>query len=83
MKDVYYSDACRKGGESGMPFIRVGGSGSFENALRKFKKQCEREGILSEIKKREYYDKPSVKKKKKAIAARKKAIKSLKKYTSR
>lgn len=42
-----------------------------------------REGILSEIKKREYYDKPSVKKKKKAIAARKKAIKSLKKYTSR
>ena len=66
-----------------MPFIRVGGSGSFENALRKFKKQCEREGILSEIKKREYYDKPSVKKKKKAIAARKKAIKSLKKYTSR
>ncbi len=66
-----------------MPFVRVGGSGSFENALRKFKKQCEREGILSEIKKREYYDKPSVKKKKKAIAARKKAIKSLKKYTSR
>jgi len=66
-----------------MPFVRVGGSGSFENALRKFKKQCEREGILSEIKKREYYDKPSVKKKKKAIAARKKAIKSLKKYSSR
>ncbi len=33
-----------------MPFVRVGGSGSFENALRKFKKQCEREGILSEIK---------------------------------
>jgi small subunit ribosomal protein S21 len=83
VKDVYYSDVWRKGGEAVMPFVRVGGSGSFENALRKFKKQCEREGILSEIKKREYYDKPSVKKKKKAIAARKKAIKSLKKYTSR
>ncbi len=66
-----------------MPYVRVGGSGSFENALRKFKKQCEREGILQEIKKREHYDKPSVKKKKKAIAARKKALKSLKKYSSR
>jgi small subunit ribosomal protein S21 len=58
-----------------MPVIRVGESESFENALKKFKKQCEREGILSEIKKREHYEKPSVKKKKKAIAARKKAIK--------
>jgi small subunit ribosomal protein S21 len=58
-----------------MPFVRVRESESFENALKKFKKQCEKEGILSEIKKREHYDKPSVKKKKKAIAARKKAIK--------
>lgn len=61
-----------------MPFVRVGENESFENALRKFKKQCEREGILSEIKKREHYDKPSIRKKKKAIAARKKAIKRLK-----
>ncbi|MBI5407916.1 MAG: 30S ribosomal protein S21 [Nitrospirae bacterium] len=59
-----------------MPFVKVGENESFENALRKFKKQCEREGILSEIKKREHYDKPSVKKKKKSIAARKKAIKN-------
>ncbi len=66
-----------------MPFMKVGGSGSFENALRKFKKQCEREGILSEIKKREHYDKPSVKKKKKATAARKKALKKLKISSSR
>lgn len=58
-----------------MPFVKIGENESFENALRKFKKQCEREGILSEIKKREHYDKPSVKKKKKAIAARKKAVK--------
>jgi len=58
-----------------MPFVRVRESESFENALKKFKKQCEKEGILSEIKKREHYEKPSVKKKKKAIAARKKAIK--------
>ena len=49
-----------------MPSVKVRESDSFENALRKFKKQCEREGILSEIKKREHYEKPSVKKKKKA-----------------
>jgi small subunit ribosomal protein S21 len=58
-----------------MPSIRVRESDSFENALKKFKKQCEKEGILSEIKKREHYDKPSVKKKKKALAAQKKAAK--------
>ena len=60
-----------------MPSIRVRETDSFENALRKFKKQCEREGILSEVKKREHYDKPSVKKKKKALAARKKALKKV------
>jgi small subunit ribosomal protein S21 len=61
-----------------MPSVRVRENDSFENALRKFKKQCEREGILSEVKKREHYEKPSVKKKKKAIAARKKALKKVK-----
>jgi small subunit ribosomal protein S21 len=67
-----------------MPVVRVRESEPFENALRKFKKQCEREGILSDVKKREYYDKPSVKKKKKMIAAQKKAAKSRKfKMTSR
>ena len=50
-----------------MPYVKIGDNDSFENALRKFKKQCEREGILSEIKKREHYDKPSVKRKKKSI----------------
>ncbi|MEK6529091.1 MAG: 30S ribosomal protein S21 [Nitrospirota bacterium] len=58
-----------------MPFVRVDSKDSFENALRKFKKKCEKEGILSEIKKREHHEKPSVKKKKKAIAAKKKAVK--------
>jgi small subunit ribosomal protein S21 len=60
-----------------MPYVRVRESESFENALKKFKKQCEKEGILSEIKKREHYEKPSVKKKKKAIAARKKSLKKV------
>lgn len=60
-----------------MPFVRVRETQSFENALKKFKKQCEKEGILSEIKKREHYEKPSVKKKKKALTARKKALKKV------
>ncbi len=60
-----------------MPFVRVRETQSFENALKKFKKQCEKEGILSEIKKREHYEKPSVKKKKKALAARKKVFKKV------
>ncbi len=66
-----------------MSFVRVRENGSFENALRRFKKQCEKEGILSEVKKREHYEKPSVKKKKKAIAARKKAVKRIKMFSSR
>ncbi|MCX7793499.1 MAG: 30S ribosomal protein S21 [Thermodesulfovibrionales bacterium] len=66
-----------------MPSVNVKESESFENALKKFKKQCEREGILSEIKKREHYEKPSVKKKKKALAARKKALKKLKQLAAK
>ncbi len=60
-----------------MPYVRVRESDSFENALKRFKKQCEKEGILSEVKKREHYEKPSVKRKNKAIAARKKSLKKV------
>ena len=58
-----------------MPEVKVKGNEPFEQALRKFKRQCEREGILSDLRKKEYYDKPSVKRKKKSIAAKKKAAK--------
>ena len=51
----------------------------FEKALKRFKKLCEKEGILTEIKRREYYEKPSEKRKRKAMAARKRLIKALKK----
>ena len=47
---------------------------SFESALKRFKKQCEKAGILAELRKREHYEKPSVRRKKKAMAARKRAI---------
>ncbi len=58
-----------------MPGIRVKENESFEAALRRFKKACEKSGILSEIRKREYYEKPSVQKKRKIVAARKKLAK--------
>lgn len=61
-----------------MPSVNVRDMDSFEAALKMFKKQCEREGILSEIKKREHYEKPSVKRKKKILAAKKKLAKKMK-----
>lgn len=61
-----------------MPYINVKEMESFEAALKMFKKQCEREGILSEIKKREHYDKPSIKRKKKILAAKKKIARKMK-----
>jgi small subunit ribosomal protein S21 len=45
---------------------------SFEVALKRFKRMCEREGILSEVKKRQHYEKPSETKKKKQLEAAKK-----------
>ena len=44
---------------------------SLESALRRFKKQCARAGVIAEVRKREAYEKPSVKRKKKSEAARK------------
>ncbi|MCK5553629.1 MAG: 30S ribosomal protein S21 [Deltaproteobacteria bacterium] len=66
-----------------MPGIRIRENESFENALRRFKKQCEKTGIISEIRKREHYEKPSVKRKRKALAARKRALKRMKKMVER
>lgn len=62
-----------------MPGIRIKEGETFEAAVRRFKKQCEKAGILSELRKREHYEKPSVKRKKKAIAARKRAMKKMRK----
>ena len=62
-----------------MPGIVVKDGESFESALRRFKKQCEKAGVLSEIRKREHYEKPSIKRKKKALAARKRLIKKMRK----
>lgn len=60
-----------------MPGLRVKDTESYDSALRRFKKQCEKAGILSEVRRREFYEKPSVRRKKKSVAARKRAMKRL------
>ena len=61
-----------------MPVIKIKDNEPFEVAMKRFKKQVEKAGILTELRRREYFDKPSVRKKKKAAAARKRALKRLK-----
>ena len=51
--------------------IRVGENESLESAIKRWKRKCARSGILADASKREHYEKPSVKRKKKAEAARK------------
>ncbi len=58
-----------------MSEIRVGENESLESALKRFKRKCARAGVLAEVRKREHYEKPSVKRKKKHEAARRKRSK--------
>ena len=58
-----------------MTEIRVGENESIDSAIKRFKRQCARSGVLTEYRKREHYEKPSVKKKKKSEAARKRKFK--------
>ncbi|PIR25752.1 MAG: 30S ribosomal protein S21 [Deltaproteobacteria bacterium CG_4_10_14_0_2_um_filter_43_8] len=54
-----------------MPSVKIRDGESFEQALKRFKKQVEKAGVLSELRKREHYEKPSVQKKRKAAQAKK------------
>ncbi|GHU86098.1 hypothetical protein FACS1894198_5280 [Clostridia bacterium] len=54
-----------------MAEIRVKDNESIDNVLKRFKRQCAKSGVLSEVRKREHYEKPSVRRKKKSEAARK------------
>jgi small subunit ribosomal protein S21 len=72
-----------KGGGRWMSGIKIRENESFESALRRFKKQCEKTGVLSEVRRREHFEKPSIKRKKKALAAKKRVIKRLRKLAER
>ena len=54
-----------------MSEVKVKENESLDSALRRFKRSCAKAGIMGEVRKREHYDKPSVKRKKKSEAARK------------
>ena len=58
-----------------MAEIRIKDNESLESALRRFKRSCAKAGVLAEVRKREHYEKPSVKRKKKSEAARKRKYK--------
>ncbi len=58
-----------------MSEIRVKDNESLDSALRRFKRSCAKAGVLAEVRKREHYEKPSVKRKKKSEAARKRKFK--------
>ena len=58
-----------------MSEVIVNENESLDSALRRFKKSCARHGTLAEIRKREHYEKPSVRRKKKSEAARKRKFK--------
>ncbi|MFH1540332.1 MAG: 30S ribosomal protein S21 [Elusimicrobiota bacterium] len=60
-----------------MANIKVKEGESMEGALRRFKRECEKDGILAEIKKREFYETPSIKRKRKAEEARRKLRKRI------
>jgi len=62
-----------------MPAIRVKENEPFDIALRRFKRSCEKAGILTEIRKRECYEKPTTERKRKAAAAIKRHLKKLSK----
>ncbi|MFA5880592.1 MAG: 30S ribosomal protein S21 [Eubacteriales bacterium] len=54
-----------------MSEVKVGKNETLDSALRRFKRSCQKSGVLSELRRREHYEKPSVKRKKKSEAARK------------
>ena len=58
-----------------MAEIRIKDNESLDSALRRWKKSCARSGVLAEVRKREHYEKPSVRRKKKSEAARKRKFK--------
>jgi len=60
-----------------MPNVRVKENEPFETALRRFKRGCEKAGILAEVRRREFYEKPTSERKRKAAAAVKRHLKKM------
>jgi len=66
-----------------MPSIRVKDNEPFEVALRRFRRACEKAGVFAEVRQREFYEKPTTVRKRKAAAARKRELKKISRITMR
>ena len=66
-----------------MVLVKVRENESIEEALRRFKRECERDGIMQEIKRREYFESPSVKRKKKSAEIKRKLKRKQMKFDKR
>ena len=55
--------------------VKVGENESVESAIKRFKRKCQKDGIIGDLRRKEFYEKPSVKRKKKAENARKRNFK--------
>lgn len=66
-----------------MPSVKVRDNEPFDVALRRFKRSCEKAGVLAEIRRREFYEKPTSMRKRKAAAAVKRHMKKLQRETLR
>jgi len=66
-----------------MPSVKLKDNEPFDVALRRFKRSCEKAGILTEIRRREAYEKPTTERKRKAAAAVKRHLKKLSKERER
>ncbi|MGD2005960.1 MAG: 30S ribosomal protein S21 [Pseudomonadales bacterium] len=66
-----------------MPFVKVKDNEPFDVALRRFKRSCEKAGILSEVRRREFYEKPTSVRKRKAAAAVKRHLKKVSRETKK
>lgn len=60
-----------------MPIIKIRENESFDVALRRFKRSCEKAGILSEVRRREFYEKPTTERKRAKASAIKRHIKKI------
>lgn len=60
-----------------MPIIKIRDNESFDVALRRFKRSCEKAGILSEVRRREFYEKPTTERKRAKASAIKRHIKKI------
>jgi small subunit ribosomal protein S21 len=63
-------NSLAEGGKRAVPEVRVGKNETLDSALRRFKRSCQKAGVLAEARRHEHYEKPSVRRKKKSEAAR-------------